>query len=189
MGEMANGIAGPATVIAAVKAGLMGFLGAAGLSFQRVEKALDEIEAALGKENSCWGSNLIHTPAEPEAEEAMVDLYLRRGLRNMSASAFMGLTPTVVRFAYKGLRLDSNGRIRRPRHVFAKVSRPEVAAALWHPRRRRCSKSWWPKVSWSARKRTFAHQVAVSEDITVEADSAGHTDNRPLVALLPVLGN
>ena len=29
--------------------------------------------------------------------------------------------------------------------------------------------------------------IPVAEDITAEADSGGHTDNRPLVTLLPTL--
>ncbi len=33
----------------------------------------------------------------------------------------------------------------------------------------------------------LARQVPIAEDITVEADSGGHTDNRPLSVLLPVI--
>ena len=33
----------------------------------------------------------------------------------------------------------------------------------------------------------LAAQVPMADDITVEADSGGHTDNRPLVSLLPAI--
>src|SRR5262249_23947603 len=33
----------------------------------------------------------------------------------------------------------------------------------------------------------LAARVPLAEDVTVEADSGGHTDNRPLVSLLPVI--
>jgi PfaD family protein len=39
----------------------------------------------------------------------------------------------------------------------------------------------------TAEEARLAVRVPVAEDITVEADSGGHTDNRPLVALLPVI--
>ena len=47
-GEMANGIATTRMVIAAARAGMLGFFGAAGLAFERVERAIDELERALG---------------------------------------------------------------------------------------------------------------------------------------------
>ena len=33
----------------------------------------------------------------------------------------------------------------------------------------------------------LAQQVPLADDITVEADSGGHTDNRPLVSILPAI--
>jgi trans-AT polyketide synthase, acyltransferase and oxidoreductase domains len=39
----------------------------------------------------------------------------------------------------------------------------------------------------SDREASLAAHVALAEDITIEADSGGHTDNRPLTALLPAI--
>ena len=39
----------------------------------------------------------------------------------------------------------------------------------------------------SDREASLAARVPLAEDITVEADSGGHTDNRPLTALLPAI--
>ncbi|MCA9245036.1 MAG: hypothetical protein KDA32_13850, partial [Phycisphaerales bacterium] len=39
----------------------------------------------------------------------------------------------------------------------------------------------------SAEQAELAAQLPVAEDLTAEADSGGHTDNRPLVALLPTM--
>src|SRR5437588_745015 len=61
VGEMANGIATARMVVAAARAGVLGFFGAAGLVPERVEAQLVEIETALGTEFP-WGSNLIHSP-------------------------------------------------------------------------------------------------------------------------------
>ncbi|MBC7546054.1 MAG: 2-nitropropane dioxygenase, partial [Candidatus Sericytochromatia bacterium] len=132
-GEMANGIATTAMVIAMGQAGMLGFFGSAGLSPDRVAAAIDTIEAALGRDGAAYGVNLIHSPNEPLHEARMVDLFLRRGVRRVSASAFMTLTPNIVRYAYTGLTEDAQGRIRRHNHVFAKLSRPEVARHFMSP--------------------------------------------------------
>src|SRR5688572_22826558 len=136
VGEMATGIATTAMVIAMAKAQMLGFFGAAGLSLARIESAINEIEAVLGREvdisTASWGINLIHSPNEPDLEEAIVDLYLRRNVRRVSTSAFMAVTPSIVRYAITGLRLV-DGRIERRNHVFAKISRPEVAQQFMSP--------------------------------------------------------
>ena len=118
-GAMANGIATTQMVIAMARADMLGFFGAAGLSLARLEAAIDELVSELGTEGLAWGSNLIHSPNEPTLEEAAVDLYLRRGVHRVSASAFMNLTPSVVRYAVSGLSLDPRGGIRRRNYVFA----------------------------------------------------------------------
>ena len=87
VGEMANGIATAEMVIAAVKSGLIGFFGAAGLLPSIVEKNLDIITSNVPVGAINWGSNLIHSPNEPAIEEAIVNLYLRRGVHRVSASA------------------------------------------------------------------------------------------------------
>src|SRR5262249_40593052 len=47
-GAMANGIATPRLVVAMARAGMLGFFGAAGLSFHAVEAGLDEIIRTVG---------------------------------------------------------------------------------------------------------------------------------------------
>jgi PfaD family protein len=186
-GAMANGIATTDLVIAMAEAGMLGFFGAAGLSLPRVEQAVDELVTRLGHHGAPWGSNLIHSPNEPGLEMGAVELYLRRGVRRVSASAFMNLTPSVVRYAASGLRVDPTGQIRRDNHVFAKISRPEVAEAFLSPPPADMLNALVDQGLLTAEEAKLAGRVPVAEDITVEADSGGHTDNRPLPALLPVI--
>src|SRR5262249_12350524 len=121
-GEMANGIATSGLVIAMARAGMLGFFGAAGLDLSQVERGLGEIEAAFGQGEAApsWGTNLIHSASDPALEDAVCELYLRRGVRRICASAFMGLTPAVVRCAAHGLTRGPDGRIVRRQHLFAK---------------------------------------------------------------------
>ena len=115
----------------------------------------------------------------------MADLYVSRGVRKVEASAFMQITPSVVRYALAGLSTDPTGRIVRRNSVFAKVSRPEVAAQFMTPAPPAIVSALVDAGKLTAREAQLAQHVAVAEDITVEADSGGHTDNRPLPALLP----
>ncbi|MDX2020302.1 MAG: PfaD family polyunsaturated fatty acid/polyketide biosynthesis protein [Deltaproteobacteria bacterium] len=190
-GEMANGIATPALVIAMARAGMLGFFGAGGLHPQRVEQALNEIEAALGPSNGhpapSWGTNLIHSPAEPAIENAVADLYIRRGVRRVCVSAFMNLTPAVARLAASGLVQNEQGRVERKHHIFAKISRPEVATAFMSPAPLSMLESLVRAGQITQNEAQLAQQIPVAAEITVESDSGGHTDNRPLGSLLPVI--
>jgi trans-AT polyketide synthase, acyltransferase and oxidoreductase domains len=183
-GAMANGIATTRLVAAVARAGILGFFGAAGLALHRVERAVVELERELG-DTVTWGCNLIHSPNEPSLEEAVAQLYIERGVRRVEAAAYMALTPAVVRFAISGLHEDPSGRIVRPRHVFAKVSRLEVAQKFLEPAPEAILQALLARGHITAREAELARHVPVAEDITVESDSGGHTDNRPLAALLP----
>ena len=187
IGAMARGLTTPAMVIAAANAGLMAFFGSAGLSLRRIEEALSEIAHGLGPECSCWGANLIHNPNEPGMEDAVVDLYLRTGVRRASASAFMSLRPAVVRFAASGLARDADGRIRRRNFIFAKISRPEVARHFMSPPPENLLRDLVAAGSLDEGEAALAARLPVAGDVTVEADSGGHTDNRPLTALFPTI--
>ncbi len=186
VGEMANGIATSHMVVAAARAGLLGFFGAAGLSPQGIRRGIDEIEGALGV-GATWGSNLIHSPNEPELENETVALYIERGVTRVSASAYMELTPAIVRYSATGLTTDGRGATVRKHHVFAKVSRAEVARQFMAPAPEAMLNALVAAGQLTAREAALAARVAVAEDITVEADSGGHTDNRPLTALFPTI--
>ncbi|HEX4611993.1 MAG TPA: PfaD family polyunsaturated fatty acid/polyketide biosynthesis protein [Urbifossiella sp.] len=187
VGEMANGIATARMVSAAARAGLLGFFGAGGLSLARIEEGVAAIRAEIGDGGASWGCNLIHSPAEPRLEEATVDLFLRAGVRRASASAFMSLSPHVVWYAYRGATADAQGRPRRANHVFAKVSRPEVAEAFIRPAPERILTQLVQQGKLTELEAKVGSRLPVAQDVTAEADSGGHTDNRPLGVLLPVL--
>jgi trans-AT polyketide synthase/acyltransferase/oxidoreductase domain-containing protein len=189
-GAMANGIATTQLVIAMARAGFLGFFGAAGLGPATVEQALDELERELGTEDSggsSWGANLIHSPNEPAIEERVADLYIRRGVRRVSASAYMGLTPHIVRYAYTGLSVGAGEQITRRNHVFAKISRPEIARHFIEPAPAEMLDALVAAGKLTAEEGQLARKLPVAEDLTVESDSGGHTDNRPLTALLPTI--
>ncbi len=189
-GAMANGIASTDLVIAMARGGMLGFFGAAGLAPARVEQALDRLEAALGTADDGglpWGANLIHSPNEPSIEAGVADLYLRRGVRRVSAAAYMALTAPLVRYACTGLTESAGGRVLRKNFIFAKISRPETARHFMEPAPKRLLDRLVAEGQIAAEEARLALRVPLAEDITVESDSGGHTDNRPLMALFPTI--
>ncbi|MDB5101871.1 MAG: putative dioxygenase [Cyanobacteria bacterium RYN_339] len=186
-GEMANGIASTAMVIAQARASMLGFFGSAGLSPQRVEQGLVEMREALDPQGLPFGANLIHSVHEPALEMAIVQLFLDHQVHRVSASAFMSLTPAIVRYAATGLRQLPDGRVHRTNHVFAKISRPEVARPFLSPAPTAILDGLVAQGLLTAEEARLAAYVPVAEDITVEADSGGHTDNRPLTSLFPTI--
>ncbi|MEE2828451.1 MAG: nitronate monooxygenase, partial [Myxococcota bacterium] len=184
-GAMANGIASEELVEALASEGILAFFGSAGCSLARIEAAIERLQGSLV--DRPWGMNLIHSPGEPELEAATVDLYLRREVRTVSASAYIDLTLPLVRFRVAGLFRDSEGRIHAPNRVLAKVSRSEVARRFLQPPPERFLTELLSSGEISEEQAAMARQIPMAEDITAEADSGGHTDNRPLVVLLPEL--
>lgn len=186
-GAMAHGIASPRLVLAMARSELMAFYGSAGVPLADVEASILEIQRELGDLGTSWGSDLIHTPHDPTLEERLVDLYLQHRVRRVSASAFMRLTPAIVRYACTGLSLAPDGSVRRENHLFAKLSRPETARPFMSPAPAEIVTALVSRGLLSDREASLSAHVPLAEDITVEADSGGHTDNRPLTALLPAI--
>ncbi|MEV6166178.1 PfaD family polyunsaturated fatty acid/polyketide biosynthesis protein [Streptomyces sp. NPDC052052] len=183
-GEMANGIATTRMVTAMARAEMLGFFGAGGLAYADVERAVHGLADEL-RSRSNWGVNLIHSPAEPALEFRVAELLLRCGVPRVSASAFMELTPAVVLCSARGLHRGADGTIVRRTRMLAKVSRPEVAERFLSPAPAALLDQLVARGRLTSQEAGLAALVPVAEDITVEADSGGHTDNRPLSALLP----
>ena len=182
-GAMANGIATEDLVIAMGRAGFLGSFGAGGLGPKRVEAALDKVQAALP--NGPYAFNLLNSPNEPAMEARTVELYLGRGVRVVEASAYMALTVPLVRYRAAGLSLAPDGSIVIANHIIAKLSRLEVAQRFLEPAPADLLQELLSDGMISPQQAELAGRVPMADDITVEADSGGHTDNRPLVAMLP----
>ncbi|MFF2731881.1 PfaD family polyunsaturated fatty acid/polyketide biosynthesis protein [Streptomyces sp. NPDC058008] len=183
-GEMANGIATTRMVAAMARAEMLGFFGAGGLGFAEVERAVRELASELAGLSN-WGVNLIHSPNEPALEFRVAKLLLRHAVPCVSVSAYMELTPAVVLCSAAGLRRGPDGQVVRRTRILAKVSRPEVAARFLSPAPPELLRPLVGSGELTAEEAELAALVPVAEDLTVESDSGGHTDNRPLGVLLP----
>ena len=184
-GAMANGIASEEIVIEMARSGLLGFFGAAGLQPDRVSRAIERIQRELG--DKPYGFNLIHSPNEPALEEAIVALYVKRGIRLVEASAYLALTLPVVRYRVTGIYRDDSGEVITPNRMVAKVSRVEVATHFFSPPPEKYLRQLVDLGEISEDQARMAREIPMAQDLTAEADSGGHTDNRPAIALVPAM--
>jgi trans-AT polyketide synthase, acyltransferase and oxidoreductase domains len=184
-GAMAGGIASESLVIALGRAKILASFGAAGLVPDRIKAAITQIQQALPQ--GPYAFNLIHSPSEEALERGAVELYLNHGVKTIEASAFLDLTPHIVRYRAAGLQLNSAGQIEIHNKVIAKISRSEVARQFLQPAPVKLLKILVEQQQITEQQAALAERVPMADDITVEADSGGHTDNRPMVCLLSVI--
>jgi trans-AT polyketide synthase/acyltransferase/oxidoreductase domain-containing protein len=130
---------------------------------------------------------LINSPFEPALEQRSVELFLKYGIRVVEASAYLTLTANLVRYRAAGLTHSSDGSILIGNKVIAKVSRKEVASKFLQPPAQEILTQLVAEGKITDEQARLARLVPMADDITVEADSGGHTDNRPLVGILPAI--
>ncbi|WP_459922803.1 PfaD family polyunsaturated fatty acid/polyketide biosynthesis protein [Desulfatiferula olefinivorans] len=185
MGAMANGITSTDMVEEAARAGMVGFFGAGGLSIDRIRDAVDRIQSRVG--NLPYGFNLIHNHHDPDHEQKVVDLYLEKGVRLVSAAAYMRLTAPLVQYRVTGIHRDQTGRIICPNRVIAKVSRSEVARRFFSPPPEKIVQQLVSQGKITPDEADLSRFIPMAHDLSAEADSGGHTDNRPALALFPTM--
>ena len=184
-GAMANGITSVEMVEEAGRGGMIGFFGAAGLSLDEIESAIVRLKETLI--DSPFGFNLIHSPNDPQLESAVVDLYLKQSVNLVSASAYLDLTLPLVYFRIKGIHRDSSGNIVCPNKIIAKVSRIEVARKFLSPPTDKFLSQLVGQKMITKQEAALAESIPMACDLTAEADSGGHTDNRPAITMLPTM--
>ncbi|MBB5953764.1 trans-AT polyketide synthase/acyltransferase/oxidoreductase domain-containing protein [Saccharothrix tamanrassetensis] len=182
-GSMYHGISSVDLVARMGKAGLLGFFGAGGLGFDEVATVLRELTADPGPGR--FGMNLLAMPDNPALEARLADLYVRHDVRYVEAAGYTGITAPLVRFRFAGAYTAPDGTPTATRHVLAKVSRPEVAEAFLRPPPREVLDELVARGGLTAEEARAAARLPVAGDLCAEADSAGHTDARNAVTLIP----
>jgi trans-AT polyketide synthase/acyltransferase/oxidoreductase domain-containing protein len=185
-GAMYKGIASKELLVAMGKAGMMGYFGTGGLDLEEVETAIRFVESQL-PDGQPFGMNLLCNLDDPGLEEQTVELFLKHDVRYVEAAAFTRMTPGLVRWRLSGLRRDAAGDIIRPRRTLAKLSRPEVAAAFMQPAPAPLVGSLLAAGKITPAEAELGAAIPMADEICVEADSAGHTDQGVAYALIPAI--
>ena len=164
---------------------MLGFFGAAGLALPQIEAAIQYLQSKMT--GLPFGFNLIHSPGDPNLELETVQLYLEYDIHLISASAYMDLTLPLVYYRIKGIHQDAHGITATPQKIIAKISREEVARKFLSPPPAKFIRQLL-ELGWiTSREALLAETIPMADALTAEADSGGHTDNRPALALLPTM--
>lgn len=185
-GAMYRGTASKELVIRMGQAGLIGYLGTGGLGLSEIEQAIQAIQGALSP-GVAYGMNLLADYINPAAEREVVDLYLKHGVKNIEAAAFMQMTAALVLFRVKGLSRDVEGRAHCAHRILGKVSRLEVAEAFMSPPPDAIVEALRKEGVITEDQAVLAKDVPMSHDLCIEADSGGHTDGGIPTILLPAM--
>ncbi|GGU43718.1 acyl-carrier-protein] S-malonyltransferase [Streptomyces albospinus] len=173
-GSMYGGVSGADLLVRLAKAGGMGFFGTGGLTLDEVAAGLDTIRADLGADGA-YGANLLHQHADPEREMALVDLFLRTGVRTVEASGFLRITPALVKYRLSGGR------------VLAKVSSTDMAAAFLAPAPRPLVQDLVDAGALTGQDAARYADLPLADDLCVETGSGWYDAAGSLTTLLPTV--
>lgn len=185
-GGMYRGIASKEMVVKLSRAGMMGFFGTGGLSLNEVEDAILAIQGDL-REGQAYGINLVHNMKHTESEEKLIDLLLKHQVKTVEASAFLSVTPALIRYRAKGVKRNPNGDIKCSNRLIAKISRPEVAESFLSPAPENMLQKLLGENKITANEAELLRNIPMADDICVEADSGGHTDGGVAYSLMPAM--
>ncbi|MFC3051557.1 ACP S-malonyltransferase [Kordiimonas pumila] len=184
-GAMYRGIASADMVIKMANAGMLGFLGAGGMPIKDVEENLAKIQASVAV-GQPYGVNFISHFNRPHAEEALTDVLLKYAVPVIEASAFMEVSPALVRYRAKGLsRTGDNIHVKN--RIIAKVSRPDIAANFLSPPPDKMLDKMVSERALTAEEASMLRLVPMADAVTVESDSGGHTDQGNPFNLIPAV--
>jgi len=184
-GGMAQAISSVEMVIALGKGGMLGTYGSGGMSTSDIERDIDRIKKELP--NGPFIMNFLHIPNNDRREFELVNVFIKKNIRIIEASAFIDLSPALLYYRISGLTKSQDGKIESTRKVIAKISREEIARKFMSPPDALIVNTLLKNNLITKQQAELSNNFPVADDITVEADSGGHTDSRPLVSLLPAM--
>jgi len=185
-GGMYRGIASKEMVARMGKAGMMGFFGTGGLDIHEIEAAIIYIQKEL-TDRQPYGINFLHNPTKPKAEEQVIDLLIKCGVRNIEAAAFMNITYALIKYRAQGIRRNPDGTVSTDNHIIAKISRPEVAESFLSPAPKRLTEKMVMENKITREQADLLMEIPMADDLCAEADSGGPTDAGVAYAMMPTM--
>lgn len=185
-GSMYKGIASKELVARMGTSGLLGFFGTGGVPLAEVESTIVYLQGQLSNVQP-FGMNLLHQPSKPGNEMALVDLFLKHNVRYVEASAFMQVTPAIVKYRLKGLSENSSGQVEIKNKLMAKISRPELAELFLKPAPVRILNQLLEENLITRQEYDLATRIPLADDLCAESDSGGHTDGAVSSVLVPTI--
>ncbi len=184
-GGMYRGISSVALVTAMAQKNILSFYGSGGLSQDRIITDVKLLRKALvGKS---FGVNFLHYPYDPARELELIKVLMREGITLIEASAFIGITEALVLFRLSAVYKSDNGRVKSANRIIAKVSRPETARLFCSPAPISLVNRLLASGLLTVEQARLSNAIAMADDICIECDSAGHTDQGQQQILFPTI--
>ena len=128
---------------------------------------------------------LIANVDNPEKEWEQARLFITHGIPYIEASAFSSITAPLVYCRIKGIKKRKDGSVSFPRRIIGKCSRLEIAKQFMTPPPEELVNQLLEEGRITAEEAIISRSIPLVDDIALEADSGGHTDQGVLSALVP----
>uniref|UniRef100_A0A0M5KTQ6 [acyl-carrier-protein] S-malonyltransferase n=1 Tax=Sorangium cellulosum TaxID=56 RepID=A0A0M5KTQ6_SORCE len=181
-GGLPRGISSVDLVAKLSRAGLLGFLGTAGIEVSRVGELIGRVQREV--EGRPFGVSISSSPSSPAAEEKVVDVLLRYGVRNVEAIGYFQVSPALVRYRLKGLTRGADGLPVPRNRLLVRVLRPELAEAFASPPPEDVVERLLADGAIGREEAELARRVAVADDLCLESEPGSGVE---VHALLPVV--
>ena len=184
-GSMYKKIASEELVIRMSKAKLLSFFGSAGLFPGELKASIQRIQSQLDP-NEPYGMCLISNIHNTAYEMQQVELFIRYQIPVIEVAAFATISPPLAYCRVKGLS-QAQGKIIIPRRLIGKCSRLEVARMFLSPPPLSLIQQLLESKLISAQEAELSQKIPMMDDLAVEADSGGHTDQGTAFSLIPAI--
>lgn len=181
VGAMYRGISSVSMVAALAKAGVLSFFGTGGLPAEELEHTIGCLAAQ--SRGLPFGVNFFNQPSNAQAEALLARLIVEHDIRNIEASAFTKPEKSLIALK-AGSLYKEDGEVHCRRRLLIKLSRPEIAASFLDPPDPAILAELVTEGVITDSQSEWASAIPVADDIMVEADSGGHTDNGILHVIL-----
>ncbi|MFS0762814.1 ACP S-malonyltransferase [Peribacillus phoenicis] len=186
IGSMHKGISSPNLVAKMAQNGFLSFLGTGSLEINEVEKIILETKKIV-REGQNFGCNLVANIHNSFKEDEIINLFLKHNISSIEASGFWTISPSLLKFRAKGLRLSENGEILIKNKILIKLSRVETAMEFLSVPPQPLIDQLIKKGQITFDEARMLQQVPLVDDICVMGDSGGETSQANLNLLLPTI--
>lgn len=170
-GGMCHGISSVELVVKMAKVGMLAYFGTHGLSLERVDREIDRIEQALNtSQANVYGVNLTCVDSNPQRQVELVELFIRKNVKNIEVSGFTQITSELVKFRLLGLTENVDGDVIRNHKILLKTARADIAQSFMQPAPDYLVEKLLADKEITPHQAALAKKVFIVDDVCVEGD-------------------
>lgn len=185
-GPMYCNISSSKMVVELAKAGMLGFLGTDGCKVEQIKKEISIIHNSL-EQNEAFGVSITWNPNQEETESELIQLCINENIRRIEASEYMMISKNLVKYRVQGLYLNEEDSVVVQNHIFAKLSRIEVAEIFMSPPPEKIITELLKTGEITELEAKCASRISIADNITIADYSMSYTGTSHAVYLISLL--